>query len=350
MCARNEYGGKDKEGLLNAEWSVDVAKKVFDPRFKNLKNVLFCGTHGDPVAHSNALPLVEVVKSQTCATIEFYSNGSARSRTWWSDLGKLLSDHRDNNYYRKHDLGIFSVDGLGDTNTLYRRRTNFEKIMENAEAFIQAGGFARWDFLVFKHNEHQVEEAELLAKKMGFTQFRIRKTSRFSYSPDGPNKFRVQNRDGEVEYYLEPPTQEKLKNQNKNQVLNKIQKGQTTLDIKRTAIQCLNKTEFQRLYVDAYGQVFPCCFISADLYPGSEKFKRDTRNTLDQFEAGFNSLQLKSWDEILDHPWYSQGLVASWSDPEAKLLRCLKTCNARSNQIISQTEDRPPLQEQARRL
>ena len=27
MCARNEYGGKDKEGLLNAEWSVDVAKK-----------------------------------------------------------------------------------------------------------------------------------------------------------------------------------------------------------------------------------------------------------------------------------------------------------------------------------
>ena len=72
--------------------------------------------------------------------------------------------------------------------------------MENAEAYLKAGGIARWDFIVFKHNEHQVEQAEALAKKMGFKQFRIRKTS-LDYS-DGPDKWRVKNKNGEIEYYL----------------------------------------------------------------------------------------------------------------------------------------------------
>ncbi len=345
MCARNVFGGQDTPGMDFDEWSLDEAKKVFDPRFKNLKNVLFCGTHGDPIAHSNALPLVETVKRQTKATIEFYSNGSARSKTWWADLGRLLSDRRDNGHYRKNDLGIFSVDGLSDTNALYRRRTNFEKIMENAEAFIAAGGLARWDFLVFKHNEHQVEEAEALAKKMGFKQFRIRKTSRFSYSPDGPEKYRVQNREGEIEYYLEPPTQDALKNQNKNTVLKKIVAGNDKEQVKKTQIRCLNQTEFQRIYVSAHASVLPCCFISSDLYPNSGKVQKDTLKVFDRYGWEFNSLRHRDWQEILEHPWFASQLVDSWTDADQKLLRCLRTCNVKSNPIISQTQDRPPLQD-----
>ena len=38
-------------------------------------------------------------------------------------------------------------------------------------AFINAGGRARWDFLIFAHNEHQVDEAEALATKWGFKSF-----------------------------------------------------------------------------------------------------------------------------------------------------------------------------------
>ncbi len=345
MCARNVFGGQDMPGMKFDEWSLEEAQKVFDPRFKNLKNVLFCGTHGDPIAHSNALPLVETVKQQTKATIEFYSNGSARSKTWWADLGKLLSDQRDHGYYRKNDLGIFSVDGLEDTNALYRRRTNFAKIMENAEAFIAAGGLARWDFLVFKHNEHQVEEAEILAKKMGFKQFRIRKTSRFSYSPDGPDKYRVQNRQGEIEYYLEPPTQEEMKNKNKNTVLKKIDSGERTAQVKKTHIRCLNKTEFQRIYVNAYASVLPCCFLSSDLYPNSGKFQKDTHKIFEKYGWDFNSLRHHSWNEILNHPWFASQLVDSWDDADQKLLRCLRTCNVESSPIISQSQNRPPLQE-----
>ncbi len=46
--------------------------------------------------------------------------------------------------------------------------------MRSAETFIAAG--IKWDFLVFKHNEHQPHK---LAQDMGFKEFFVRKTGRF---------------------------------------------------------------------------------------------------------------------------------------------------------------------------
>ena len=80
---------------------------------------------------------------------------------------------------RKPDKVIFAIDGLEDTNHLYRVNTNFNKIMENAKAFINAGGLARWDFIAFAHNEHQIEEAKALAEQMGFVKFRYKKSNRY---------------------------------------------------------------------------------------------------------------------------------------------------------------------------
>ena len=51
--------------------------------------------------------------------------------------------------------------------------------MENAKAFINAGGIARWDFIAFAHNEHQIEEAKALAEQMGFVKFRYKKSNRY---------------------------------------------------------------------------------------------------------------------------------------------------------------------------
>ena len=68
--------------------------------------------------------------------------------------------------------------------------------------FIEAGGVAYWDMLVFKHNEHQIEEVRQLAKNMGFKNVRIK-------SPDGlvwDNKIQkrgVYDAQGKLEYYIE---------------------------------------------------------------------------------------------------------------------------------------------------
>ena len=43
--------------------------------------------------------------------------------------------------------------------------------MQNAKTYISAGGVAEWKYIIFKHNEHQVNEAEKLANGMGFAKF-----------------------------------------------------------------------------------------------------------------------------------------------------------------------------------
>ncbi len=342
MCARNVRGGADTPGMLYDEWTAEDAERVFTKDLKCLRNVLFCGTHGDPAVAKASLEAAEAVKRNTGATIEFYSNASVRTKDWWRDLGRVLRTKKDDGYYRRTDLGIFSIDGLADTNHLYRRRTNFEKIMENAEAFIAAGGIARWDYIVFKHNEHQVEEAQALAKKMGFKQFRIRKTSRFIHSPDGPDKYRVLGREGETEYFLEPPTIAAYRNEEIGK-FQAISAGQGLEEyFNTTKITCLNKSQFQRIYVNANMRVMPCCFLSSDLYPGKGPVFVDTKAKLEQtYGDDFSSLRAHDWQTVLNHRFFKEDLVKSWDAgvDGGRFKRCARTCGAGFSPIKSQSKD-----------
>ena len=46
-------------------------------------------------------------------------------------------------------------------------------------AFIDAGGRARWDFLIFEHNPPKPKKQKNLAKKWGCEKFMKKKTGRF---------------------------------------------------------------------------------------------------------------------------------------------------------------------------
>lgn len=340
MCGRNYFGGKTKEEIVLDEWSKDDIDKIFNKQFPNLENVMFCGTHGDPCVAEHSLYAIDRIKSTSNATVELYSNASVRTPDWWGNLGSLMNEKKGKRWhYRKNDLTIFSIDGLEDTNHLYRRRTNFEKIIENAESYLKAGGIARWDFIVFKHNEHQVEEAEAIAKKMGFKQFRIRKTSRFDYSPDGPNKWRVQDNYGNIEYYLEPPS-EKYKNE-ESKKWEEIKNKEEYFD--NTSINCLYKNNFRRIYVNSYAQVFPCCYLSNDVFPAKNSIVKDTKEKVfDRWGTNFNSLRHHNWNEILEHEWFAGELESSWNKDllGGKLMRCARTCGSGYSPIKSQSTDK----------
>ena len=53
----------------------------------------------------------------------------------------------------------FHIDGLVDTNHLYRINIRFSKIMANARAFLDTGATGEWHFIPFKQNQHQLAEA-----------------------------------------------------------------------------------------------------------------------------------------------------------------------------------------------
>jgi len=215
MCARNINGGEDNPQLTNSELTVENIKKIFSTDFiKQLERIYMCGNYGDPIAARDTLEVFEYFRHYNQKImLSMHTNGSAKKPEWWKKLASVLG---------RKGYVVFSIDGLEDTNHLYRQNTVFNKIMDNAQAFIQAGGRARWDYIVFAHNEHQVEQAELLSQEMGFEKFQYKKSARFFSNVSGVTKeiHQAGNRKGQQTTLLQAPTDPKYR----NSVLDEISK------------------------------------------------------------------------------------------------------------------------------
>ena len=93
----------------------------------------------------------------------------------------------------------------------------------NVEAFIGSGGNAQWDMLVFKHNEHQVDACEKLARDLGFKWFRAKVSKRPFL--------------GGTEYPI----------------------NWTRPNVEAGPIDC-HAVKEKSLYMDAKGKFYPCCW------------------------------------------------------------------------------------------
>tara|TARA_A100001011_G_scaffold262871_1_gene271385 strand:+ start:1336 stop:2247 length:912 start_codon:yes stop_codon:yes gene_type:complete len=173
MCARNVYGKMVNPYIKLKSLPLSWFKENIKPeQVKKLDKVFFCGNVGDPASAPELIDITKFFKKHNNKiTIGLNSNGGLKTKEWWTRLGKELQGHLD--------YCVFSIDGLEDTNHMYRRNVRWQKIMENVQAFISTGAKAHWDMLVFEHNKHQVSEAQELANSMGFTWFRTKETDRW---------------------------------------------------------------------------------------------------------------------------------------------------------------------------
>jgi sulfatase maturation enzyme AslB (radical SAM superfamily) len=148
-----------------------IQKHVSDRVIKGLDKVFMCGNYGDPAAGKHTLDIYRWFRNLSPdITLGMNTNGSLQTTFFWHELGTLFN--------QPQDYVVFSIDGLEDTNPVYRVNSNWKKLMANVEAYIAAGGSAHWDMLVYKHNQHQVDACEQLARDMGFTWFRAKVSKR----------------------------------------------------------------------------------------------------------------------------------------------------------------------------
>jgi hypothetical protein len=261
------------------------------------------------------------------------TNGSLRDKNWWADLGKILS--------RPGDIVAFGIDGLSDTNHLYRINSSFDKIIENAKSFISSGGNARWDFLVFEHNQHQIDAARALAHDLGFRSFAVKRTTRFISGYEyksGQNRAGTPVHDkktGDLQYWIKTPTIEKAEGLDQfNRIIGKYGSWNNYVD--KTPISCI----YQRahgIFIDFRARVWPCCWLGApDLFVDKNNLQRLTlEKALSKYAPDFNSLEKKTLREVLNHPWFVKDLVESWRrstrDDNPKLVTCGRTCGSEFN-------------------
>ncbi len=146
MCARNIHGGAVNPDMPLSELTQADVEAILRPDFiAQLKRIYACGNYGDPIVARDSLDVFRYLRRHGPGLhLDLHTNGSARRPEWWRELAAIL---KSGPHYLR-----FGIDGLEDSNHLYRRGTDWKTIMRAAEAFIGAGGRAEWDFLVFRHN------------------------------------------------------------------------------------------------------------------------------------------------------------------------------------------------------
>lgn len=260
MCDRNENGGRDNRHLTNAELSLADCVKIFEPEFiRQLNTMYMCGNLGDPiVAHDTADVFAHFRKHSADVWLSMNTNAGAKDEAWWREIAQI---------YGQQGAVIFSVDGLRDTNHLYRQNVQWDKVERNMRVFIEAGGRARWDFIVFDHNEHQVDEARQLADEWGVERFQLKKSGRFFNSnSEVKDQHQAKNRKGTDTQLIEKPKKE----ENQNLALLKTEEiaktyGSMKEYYNRCGIKC-KVTKEKSIFITAEGLLMPCCWTAGRMY------------------------------------------------------------------------------------
>jgi MoaA/NifB/PqqE/SkfB family radical SAM enzyme len=308
MCARNNSGGRTLATVVQTEFTLDDFRQWIPMNLLDRLGYMFmCGNLGEPIMARDCLAIYEYARrGNPRIHLGLNTNGSARKLDFWKDLAQL---------------GVtinFGIDGATAVNhARYRRGTNFDQILENAAAFIGAGGTAIWDFIVFRHNEHEVDIARAMADRIGFKKFTIKPTSRFH----GPYQD-VLDEDGLTVDRLEPsgryaPQPRRLSKK----------------DHAACRIDC-SVAKNRSIFISATGHVFPCCYLGQKLkeQPGIPDSVFETRRSeLDPFFAMIDrigednlSLRHRSLHSIVDR--FLPTFMAGWNIGADRLPTCAHVC------------------------
>ena len=320
-CSRNIMGVELNPSMPLQHMTVDVWKKLMTSEtVDQINEIMFNGAYGDALMNPNLFEcldhLLEVSDNRPLIRID--TNGGIHDPDYWTELARLLRNF-------PHPTHVtFSIDGLEDTNHLNRRGVNFKKVMENAQAFISAGGWARWRTLVFEHNKHQIEDMHKLSEKMGFLRFDINggtHTAAINAVVSQAKEYYKSNKKQdayEVEYAF-LAHENKIKNQIK--LYGSLEKLWS-----KSSIKC-KWQEKRQIQISHMGEVWPCCYMLSDRYPKDETslFYTDIERILKSNEPNFNDINYHSLKDILNHKWFREKLTESWFSDRYQV--CPRNCS-----------------------
>lgn len=340
QCPRNNLGTGINPYMPLTHLSRATIDQAFDTELcQRLKQVFFCGSYGDPIMHPDFLDILRDFRSKSPTLwLYIHTNGGVHDPEYWSEIAHIMAG------YGQIDFGI---DGLEDTLHLYRKNVKYSKVIENAKAFINAGGRAQWNFIVFRHNEFQVDLVKQYGRALGFYNVLIRKTGRFLNHNNliEMNSWPVAGAD----YVLEPPSNEKYQNHSM-QYLPELKKKYTNIKeyFDSTTIQC-DALAGKKVAVNAEGVVLPCNFFNHNLYdarfrdgtlPDANSLstvsgKNQVREFLERY--GLNNLNIhnKTLPEIFANEFW-QDLTASFNNHN-RLFECAMTCGEKFTKVWDQS-------------
>jgi len=344
-CSRNLSGGPVSPLVQITELKLEDIKNFFPLKIvENLVGINFCGNLGDPGTATDLLPILEYFQYNNKKNIaqQVRTNGGMRTTEFWREIGnffKKIPMTKDPHVFSRPAI-VFSVDGLEDTNHIYRRGVRWDKVFANMEAYASTGAFGIWEFLVFEHNQHQVEEARKLAEKfgfffspknpMGFGEYQGRQQGINAFSKDGTYEYTIYPA-GFTGSRMEAPDGYKIDFSfgEKSPPLTEFSKQLSNT----SGINCKSlEHNVQEIYVSSTGHLLPCCFLGGVFGQFNTSYSRWQFNTQIK-EMGMDKLDLRKnkLEDILTSNYFNHFFMSGWENKsveEGRLLYCVETCGS----------------------
>ena len=315
-CART----LNRESLQINSFTLQDLQRIFPVADYSGVEFKFCGVLGDPAMNVECVDMVEYLTGLG-GYCELSTNGGVQTAEWWERMGKISFKHPGLVHIH------FCIDGHKETNHIYRVNTKWNVVERNIAAYAQEAPdhTATWIYIVFDHNEHELELAKTHATVLGF-DFATRTGMRNSYHDWVAQLGKKNNKQTKV------ITTTGAKEHSKKEVVKDLDKFIAEYKAKRVSdnktkevldsIVCKYIHE-DEIFIASNQTMWPCCF----LWDSAFKNKEGILDKLNQFEPNWNSLKHHSIVEIQEHPWFKELLGASW-DPahELHFSRCIRTC------------------------
>lgn len=315
MCMRNYRGFEHNSGYPDCELSLDQFKHIVTPDLlKQLamgsmsvqrSGINFNGNLGDFASAKDALEIVNYVTEHN-VPVNINTNGSLRNANWWAKLA-----------HPNVTVG-FALDGLADTHHLYRQDTNWHKVIENAQAFIAAGGIACWRFVPFDHNRHQETECRRLAQSLGF--------AKFENIWDGRDTGPVFDRHGTFSHHLGPAMTMQSPPQLQPLLQSHVtwynsQTVQHSKDTPTLDMFCQHKV-YKEIYIAADGSVYPCCFLGFYPHTMHHPGNKELSPMISENNALIYPLHhCLQWFDKVEQSWQQDSIA------KGRTYQCVTTCN-----------------------
>ena len=123
------------------------------------QGIMLCGSISDPVVWPNFIDFLKLKKEKYAdRKLRIYTAASQKNIEWYKTAFELSDDSI---------TWIFGLDGLPGTSEKYRIGQNSQLILD---AMILARSLnidVDWQYLVFTHNVHQIDDARKIAKENG---------------------------------------------------------------------------------------------------------------------------------------------------------------------------------------
>jgi MoaA/NifB/PqqE/SkfB family radical SAM enzyme len=287
-CARTTWHNITKRPVTKEDLDIDLLEKFLEcDGGRKITRFTLCGDYGDSIYYPDLFNLIKRFRDRVSFNI--ITNGSRQTKNFWNKLASLMTDN---------DCITFAIDGLEDTNHLYRINSDWKSIMQGLDIMVNSPAQVHWKTIIFKFNYNRLIEIKNFATNKGAT-WSAEKTHRY----------------GNVD--LEPPSE--------FVELNHVFQGQF---VSNNQIEIEPRCKKEAKVITASGYFYPCDWIrnpqtlyKSQLWKQKDRWLEKVNMQNSNYDQAI--LVIEDWENYVKQNSLTGGAV----DVLCKML-CRKDCTA----------------------